>query len=53
MMANEGEADDAYGLEYARTKKCKSLAGVTLQVRRHMLAFNEDRNDDDEHANES
>lgn len=50
-MAHKCEADDANGLENARTKHCKALILVPLELWRNARAIDDHGDDDDNHTN--
>ena len=52
VVADEREADHADGLEHAVAEEGEAGTRGALEVRRHVWAFDEDGEDDDEHADE-
>ena len=52
VVADEREADDADGLEDAAAEECEACARVAFELRVDVRAFDEDGEDDDDHADE-
>lgn len=51
-MADECEADDAYGLKHTRPDDSEAFVRVAFQFRSDVRAFYQNRGDDDDHADE-
>jgi hypothetical protein len=52
MMAHKCKADNSYGLEYSWPDNGEALCGIAFQIWCNVGSFNDDRDNNDDHADE-